>query len=124
MYTYIYTHQEILSPYINPPPRPPIGARKVFFIFRGILSLLSLLRALALAPARTLAPALATSVALAPVPALALAFVLARAPALRCSCSCSCSGPPNAKCKLGFKGQGRFREDWLQSVFIAGGVFN
>ena len=63
---------------LNAPP--PIEARKV--LFAGVfLSLLSLLKVLALAPAQAFAHALAASLALAPAPALALAVAPADPPA-------------------------------------------
>ena len=56
--------------------RPNRNSESVFIVRGSVLCLLSLLRALALAPTRAFAPALATFVVLAPVPALAVAPAL------------------------------------------------
>ena len=87
---------------LNGPP-PPIEARKV--LFAGVfLSLLSLLKVLALAPAQAFAHAPAASLALAPAPALALAVAPALPPAFAGTPALAFALAPWRK--LGFKGQG------------------
>ena len=64
----------------SPPSPPKRNSESVFMIRVYVYPLLSLLRALAFAPAQALAPAPAASLALAVAPALPPAFALALAP--------------------------------------------